>query len=72
MNNHEPTENYSSSADQNNEKDLRQVNIKPSEIESDTEENAPGRTAGKAEGSREIVEDDLAEKENSAGMREIK
>ncbi len=33
--------------------------IKPSEIENGDEENAPGRTAGKAEGSREIVEEDL-------------
>ena len=46
------------------------VNIQPSEINSGAEENAPGRTAGKAEGSREIVEADLSEKENSADEAE--
>ncbi len=44
------------------------VDIQPSEPNAGTpdqseEENAPGRTPGKAEGSREIVEEDLAEKE---------
>lgn len=45
-----------------------EVNIQPSEPETDSshnEENAPGRTAGKAEGSREIIEEDLAEKEHA-------
>lgn len=49
------------------EKESNEVNIQPSEPETDSshnEENAPGRTAGKAEGSREIVEEDLAEKEH--------
>ena len=44
------------------------VNIQPSEPENDfaegSEENAPGRTPGKAEGSSEIVEADLEEAEN--------
>ena len=44
------------------------VNIKPSEPENDSaeggEENAPGRTPGKAEGSSEIVEADLEDAEN--------
>lgn len=43
--------------------DSKRVNIQPSETETDTEENAPGRTAGKAEGSSEIVESDLADKD---------
>jgi hypothetical protein len=44
------------------------VNIQPSEPENDfakdSEENAPGRTPGKAEGSSEIVEADLEDAEN--------
>lgn len=44
------------------------VNIQPSEPETgsaaESEENAPGRTAGKAEGSNEILEADLAAKKN--------
>ncbi len=44
------------------------VNIQPSEPENDfaedSEENAPGRTPGKAEGSSEIVEADLENAEN--------
>jgi hypothetical protein len=44
------------------------VNIHPSEPENDfadgSEENAPGRTPGKAEGSSEIVEADLDDAEN--------
>lgn len=43
------------------------VNIQPSEPNADSpdqsEENAAGRTPGKAEGSREIIEEDLAEKD---------
>lgn len=46
------------------EHDSRQPNIQPSETETNSEENAPGRTAGKAEGSRKIVEEDLTEKED--------
>jgi hypothetical protein len=45
-----------------------EVNIQPSEPENDSadgsEENAPGRTPGKAEGSSEIVEADLENAEN--------
>jgi len=44
------------------------VNIQPSEPENDfadgNEENAPGRTPGKAEGSSEIVEADLENGKN--------
>lgn len=44
------------------------VDIHPSEPETGSsaqgEENAPGRTPGKAEGSRETVEADLKDKEN--------
>ncbi len=44
------------------------VNIQSSEPENDSaeggEENAPGRTPGKAEGSSEIVEADLEDAEN--------
>ncbi len=42
-----------------------QVKIQPSETETDTEENAPGRTPGKAEGSTEIIEADLEENDES-------
>ena len=42
-----------------------EVKIQPSETETDTEENAPGRTPGKAEGSSEIVEADLEESDES-------
>lgn len=48
-----------------NDRDSREVRIQLSETATDAEENAPGRTAGKAEGSRETVEEDLAEKENA-------
>jgi hypothetical protein len=45
--------------------DASKVNIQPSEPETGSaernEENAPGRTPGKAEGSSEIVEADLAD-----------
>lgn len=48
--------------------DSKEVNIKPSEPETgagaQNEKNAPGRTPGKAEGSVEIFEADLADKEN--------
>ena len=44
------------------------VNIQPSETDkadskSQNQTNDPGRTPGKAEGSREIVEEDLREKQ---------
>ncbi len=47
--------------------DASRVNIQPSEPETDSsaaqnEENAPGRTPGKAEGSSEIVEADLEDR----------
>ncbi len=63
--------------DQSNKQDAAQkdvasgeagkVNIQPSEPETDSsaaqnEENAPGRTPGKAEGSSEIVEADLEDR----------
>ena len=48
--------------------EVSKVNIQPSEPENDfadgSEENAPGRTPGKAEGSSEIVEADLENAEN--------
>ena len=49
--------------------DAGKVNIQPSEPETGSsaaqdEENAPGRTPGKAEGSSEIVEADLEDGEN--------
>lgn len=56
-------------AEQNaeNQDKAGEVNIQPSEPEkdsADSEENAPGRTPGKAEGSDEIVEADLADRKN--------
>lgn len=63
QNNEETTEHQSNSAD-----DSSRVNIQPSEPEADSaaenEENAPGRTPGKAEGSSEIIEADLDERKN--------
>ncbi len=59
--------------DQSNNQDAAsgeagKVNIHPSEPGNDSadgsEENAPGRTPGKAEGSSEIVEADLEDGEN--------
>ena len=48
--------------------DASKVNIQPSEPETGSaaqnEENAPGRTPGKAEGSSEIVEADLEDGKN--------
>ena len=46
------------------DKDSGKVHIQPSETDSEGEDNAPGRTPGKAEGSREIVEEDLRDKKN--------
>ncbi|HLM61902.1 MAG TPA: hypothetical protein VK308_13940 [Pyrinomonadaceae bacterium] len=52
----------------NDSKTGGKVDIQPSEPETGSsdqgEENAPGRTPGKAEGSRENVEADLRDKEN--------
>ena len=59
MNNQTEQQN-STTQETDNGDDSTRVNIQPSETE--TEENAPGRTAGKAEGSSEIVEADLADK----------
>ena len=63
-------ENNQNSNDQQSENtgDSSKVQIQPSEPETDSavqsEENAPGRTPGKAEGSSEIVEADLADRKD--------
>ena len=48
--------------------DASEVNIQPSEPDTgsaaENEENAPGRTPGKAEGSSEIVEADLEDRKS--------
>lgn len=46
------------------EKKSGKVDIKPSESDSGDENNAPGRTPGKAEGSTEIVKQDLRASES--------
>ena len=54
-----------SSAEQNKESGIStRVNIQPSETDSNIQNQTgdPGRTPGKAEGSRKTVEGDLAEK----------
>lgn len=59
---------YDTDAAQQENDDSETVNIEPSEpndgSSNQNEENAPGRTPGKAEGIRETVEADLAENEN--------
>jgi hypothetical protein len=67
MNNQENKHESNSAADQSKTTDdAGKVNIHPSEsengAEAQNEENAPGRTPGKAEGSSEIVEADLEDK----------
>lgn len=69
MNNQE-NDQQSNSAERQSEStnDSSKVNIQPSEPETNSaaqnEENAPGRTPGKAEGSSEIVEADLDDKKD--------
>lgn len=54
------TNEENTSLDSGEQKDSsNKPNIQPSEIGGDGEDNAPGRTPGKAEGSEEIVEEDL-------------
>ena len=68
MNNQEKREEKEhNTSNQNGESgDTSKVNIQPSETDSNAQNQTgdPGRTPGKAEGSRKIVEEDLAEKEN--------
>jgi len=67
MNNQQNSQKLNS-AEQERKDDSSKVNIQPSEPENGSaargEENAPGRTPGKAEGSSEIVEQDLDDREN--------
>ena len=69
MNNRENNqESNSTEHPSKNTDDSSKVHIQPSEPETGSaaqnEENAPGRTPGKAEGSRETIEQDLEDKEN--------
>lgn len=57
---------FDANESENKDADSTAVNIQPSEPDAGSadEENAPGRTPGKAEGSREIVEENLTSEES--------
>lgn len=67
MNSQKKEDPYQTEYQEEQEFSSSKVNIQPSETKTDSnaqnQTDDPGRTHGKAEGSREIVEEDLREKQ---------